>query len=153
MTSDTPRAGGETEPERVDDGWLRRLASGPRYVTERECEVLRAALARLAWLESRAIKPAPAAWPAAAAAAEWLSMIRSHATKELAAAELAEIIARHAPSPREHAALLELLREVSYCGVEQDDARLDYLTVQIGRTLWDDIRAALPAEHGAGAQT
>lgn len=36
--------------------------------------------------------------------------------------------------------LKELLRDVALCGVEHDDARLDYVTVQIDRTTWDELR-------------
>jgi hypothetical protein len=37
---------------------------------------------------------------------------------------------------------LRLLRELhGECGVEHDDPRLDYVTVQVPRTLWGELRA------------
>ena len=38
------------------------------------------------------------------------------------------------------ASLKDLLKEVSFSGVEHDDERLGYVTVQIARWLWEAIR-------------
>jgi len=38
----------------------------------------------------------------------------------------------------------EQMREVAACGVEHDDPRMDYVTVQIPRVVWDELRR----EHG-----
>jgi len=34
----------------------------------------------------------------------------------------------------------EQMRELAACGVEHDDPRLDYITVQIPRVVWDELR-------------
>jgi len=44
--------------------------------------------------------------------------------------------------PREER-LEALLREVSTAGVELDDPRIGYLTVQLDRVTWDEIEEAL----------
>lgn len=41
----------------------------------------------------------------------------------------------------------ELLREVAGSGVELDDPRMRYVTVQIGRETWERVRAYLPSEE------
>ena len=41
------------------------------------------------------------------------------------------------------ASLKDLLKEVSLSGVEHNDIRLDYLTVQIDRSLWEAIKKEL----------
>jgi hypothetical protein len=43
---------------------------------------------------------------------------------------------------REVALLRNLLRYLAASGVEQDDERLRYVTVQIDRATWDAVRAA-----------
>lgn len=41
----------------------------------------------------------------------------------------------------------ELLREVAGSGVELEDPRLRYVTVQISRETWERVRAYLPGEE------
>ena len=43
----------------------------------------------------------------------------------------------------ERESLKDLLKEVSLSGVEHNDIRLDYLTVQIDRSLWEAIKKEL----------
>ena len=43
------------------------------------------------------------------------------------------------PEPRDRSAA-DLLAEVALSGVEHDDERLDYVTVQIDRGLWELIQ-------------
>jgi len=40
----------------------------------------------------------------------------------------------------ENQQLKELLHDVALCGVEHDDERLGYVTVQIARRTWDELR-------------
>lgn len=44
----------------------------------------------------------------------------------------------------------ELLLEVAQSGVEFDDPRIDYVTVQIDRVTWDALRALLSAPPAGG---
>lgn len=45
-------------------------------------------------------------------------------------------------------ALADSVREVANSGVEHDDERISYLTVQIPRLLWNELRERLAAYEG-----
>ena len=40
-----------------------------------------------------------------------------------------------------------MLHEVGRCAIEHDDSRVRYITVQVARDLWNQIRAYLPDEE------
>lgn len=64
----------------------------------------------------------------------------------------AAILAAHDAATRELRAEVErltgLVRELAQCGVELDDPRLRYVTVQVPRSVWDDARTLLARADG-----